>query len=471
MTRDPAPFPGIQDGDAFPHCETTFRRFIFRKMFDIILIVIDALRLDGLSCYGNPRNTSPNIDMFARESAVFSQAISASNSTPGAMGALMTSKYPSFITDAFVKGVEVKDFGYSRFSAEHENTTQLPSSLHTFAEILSQNGYITAGFCANPILGPEFNFARGFAEYEEFERKYWCPVPNASVVTKKAIKWLSRRRRGNFFLFIHYMDIHNPYCPPWPYNRLFRGEYLRKAKDKRLSAEWARAEDPVKLQAIKNHVRALYDGQIRYLDRYIRELFRILEKKDRLGETLVILLSDHGDEFLEHGGTLHWPKLYDELVRVPLILHCPMADVRKRVASLVRTVDILPTILDVLSMDASEGFDGNSFLSVLLGIEESEPRIAYLDASYLRGVRTEKWKLIENEKENSLELYDLQKDPGETRNLLETEKEAADFMRKKMQYFIEKIESEKSKRNYAMAETNREVEEETIRRLKSLGYL
>lgn len=440
-------------------------------MFNIILIVIDALRLDGLSCYGNPRNTSPNIDTFARESTVFSQAISASNSTPGAMGALMTSKYPSFVTDTFVKGVEVKDFGYSRFSDRHENSAQLPSSLQTLAEILSQNGYVTAGFCANPILGPEFNFARGFAEYEEFEKKYWHPVPNASIVTKKALKWLSRRGRDNFFLFIHYMDIHNPYCPPWPYNRVFRDAYVRKGKDKRLSAEWARAEDPVKLQAIKSHVRALYDGQIWYLDRYIRELFRILEKKDRLGKTLVILLSDHGDEFLEHGGTLHWPKLYDELVRVPLIVHCPMGEARKRVAPLVRTVDILPTILDVLSMDPSECFDGISFLPLLLRSEDPEPRIAYLDASYLRAVRTDRWKLIEKEKENSLELYDLKKDPRETTNLLETEKAAADFMRKKMQVFIDKIELEKSLTTYAIAETKREVEEETIRRLKSLGYL
>lgn len=439
---------------------------------NVILIVIDALRHDGLSCFGNTRKTSPNIDSLARKGALFTQAFSASGSTPGSMGAIMTASYPLFHTEIFNKdSAKVTDFGYSRFYTENDRDGHFASGLPTLAEILRDNGFETAGFSTNPSLTRELNYARGFDNFEEFpDKRYWDPFPSAEIVSDHVKSRLSQRDGGNSFIYIHYMDGHHPYGAPHPFIDRFKSDFVDGKSHKQINEQWYGETDQEILAGISDHARALYDAQICYLDHHLGELFRFMRRKGCLNDTLVVIVSDHGEEFLEHGRTVHHPQIYDELVRIPLIIYCPGAIRKGRVPHLVRSVDILPTILDVLGIENQYSFDGCSLLPTLQGKEHIRPDFAYMDSPPYRGIRTSEWKLIRNEETKALELYNLESDPGETRNVAETNSEKASELVERLDTLCHQLARDSVAADRVLGEGT-EVSEEIAKRLRSLGYL
>ena len=314
------------------------------------------------------------------------------------------------------------------------------------------------------------NFALGFDRYEEFPGKdNWNPYPNAETVNAGICSWLRKRKKGRFFIYAHYMDAHHPYKSPPPFGNLFEEDFLDGKTTEQVDAEWVDIRDEKRLARIMPHARALYDGKISYLDHHLGEFFKFMRREGLAKKTLVVIVSDHGDEFLEHGGTAHYPKLYEELVRVPLIIWCPGLTSGKKIGNLVRSVDILPTILDILGLESDNHFDGVSLLPYIRGETAEFPDFAYMDAPPFRGLRTRAWKLIRNEKTKEVELYHLESDPREARNVADMHPSRAEELTKQLDAFSQSLARESIAGDPSGEGT--EISEEIAERLRSLGYL
>ena len=273
---------------------------------NLVLIVVDALRAANVSFLGYARPTTPNLDALASQSYVFDQAISAGGNTPTAMSALMTGHYP-FFTFKEKWGEKRVNFGMRRFYTD-SSEGGLPRSLQTLAEQLKQTGYTTAGFVTNAHLKAEFNFHRGFDHYEEFVRAEDSPYGKGETVTQAAVDYLQSAKTGPFFLYLHYMDTHGPYAPPEIYRQKFHADdHLSEmsATDK-LWKRWTNydPQDP-DADALADYMRDLYDGEVAYADDCIGGVLNSLQDLDLTDNTIIAITADHGEEFLEHGGTTH----------------------------------------------------------------------------------------------------------------------------------------------------------------------
>lgn len=406
---------------------------------NVLLLTVDCLRADHLGCYGYERPTSPNIDRLAAEGAIFLQAVSCGGGTPEAFPSILASVPPP---------VDHKEF-----------TTIMKNSL-SLAEVLGQWGLRTAAFHSNPYLSRVFHYRKGFDVFEDGLRaarlvqkgKKYVPIPpklegvtsrllrgmyklsfltgkppivRAETLCQRAASWLANTR-GPFFLWIHFMDTHQPYMPPARYVPLPSGRYIggftmrsfyvKKGRQGRLSMS------PDERDVLID----LYDASIRYTDYAIGLLLE--EIRPYLGDCLVILTADHGDEFGEHGCFGHYT-LYDGIIRVPLIIVGPGTKPGTVYKEMVSTQGIGPTVADSLGIGPVKGFRGQS-LTPLLEDRQGQPDDIISVAHLLPGgwrcysYRTEEWKYIRWERTNGTlepavqeELYDLTLDPKETRNL------------------------------------------------------
>lgn len=386
-----------------------------RKPINVVLIGIDTLRPDHLGCYGYSRATSPNIDRLAGEGVRFESAISASPWTLPSFATVFTSLYPS-------------QHGAGSLQ------TRLRTVFPTLALILLKKGYSTAGIVNNPTMGADFNMDRGF-EYHDLPPA--IRERTASGTTDDALAWLDRNSNRPFFLFVHYFDPHLPYAPPAPYDTVFSAGYAgpvgRSFDAKTTGTDNLRVYDDIRAMPAEdwNRIVSLYDGEIAYTDAAVGRLLAGLEQRDLRGNTLVILLSDHGEEFLDHGGMNHGHSLYDELLRVPLIVSMPgRLPAGQVIEQQVRMLDITPTILDILKIKPESHFEGVSLRPLLAGKGDSKPSetsllppdVAYSGAlmagsSERKSVRKYPWKLIYEIATETTRLYNLEDDPGETRDL------------------------------------------------------
>jgi arylsulfatase len=292
---------------------------------NVILVTIDALRADSLSFAGHPHIESPNLDRFAANSIVFSEAISSFVGTTPAMPSLMSGLFPSFEDVDHWNAATY--YGFSDLNDPDERKG-LTRNVRTLPEILQSAGYVTAGFNTNPLLTSKFNFHQGFVHYEEFgdfyeatsesrEHPLEANYPTADVVVDRVLQWLDATSIPPFFLWFHLMDPHCPYLPPPPFDRLPGRNYIA-ATDLEINEALFRrlfrqdGKDPPqeyvsfpRLPGSRNeafaHVKALYDGEIAFTDRELGRLFEELEKRRLSENTLVVITADHGEEFLDHG--------------------------------------------------------------------------------------------------------------------------------------------------------------------------
>lgn len=436
----------------------------------VIVITIDALRADGLSLYGNPSSTSPELDRIAGEGVYFHRAIAPFVCTTPAMAALMTGLNPYYRPD---EGWQFGSFfGLSRFSRD-EVVGGMNPDLQTLAEILRDNGYHTIGFSTNPHLAEKTHFNQGFEEYTDFQGYFdrneeeriplahACSAP-APVVLKLAEDKL-REIEEPFFLWIHLMDVHFPYLAPVPYNRLFDRGFLYL--DDLILSETYQAlimeqygeksyrdfktleELGITKKALTDHMKGLYLGEIRLVDDSIGKFYDFLQDQDLADNTLLIITSDHGEEFMEHGCLSHHglTGAKHELINIPLIMLFPDGDPLNTgtgIDSQVRLVDLAPTIVDFLGLtDSVPPMEGKSLLSVIRG-EEEEGRLGCISAPWFETVVNDRWKYIRMKDPEREELFDRQVDPGETRNLAEAQPEKIKEMRRLYQEFSRKMESE-----------------------------
>jgi arylsulfatase A-like enzyme len=435
----------------------------------VILISIDTLRADHLGCYGYERDVSPNIDGLAEAGVLFADALSTSSWTLPAHMSMLTSLYPSF--HKMEKGGRL-------------GSVRLDESETTLAELLQPAGWATAGIVAHPFLSGEWGFDAGFDLY----RRY---ATQAEAQTDRARLWLEWHqfqvnrglRQPEFFLFLHYLDPHETYSPPPPYATKYfpdyKGPLSPRDKFVTLFSQMPFANDEDFRYAL-----ALYDGEIDYTDAQLGRVLAKLAELGRSDSTLIVLTSDHGEEFKDHGSMGHKSSLYREQTRVPLVFsHRKLVASGRKVEAPVSVVDITPTILDLLGRPLLGKAQGVSLAPYLVpGSEEAKPPARHLFTemgplgvtweghSHLKAVRNERYNLIVNYDREWKQLFDRIDDPLEKKDLYEAKKDTAEI--RDLQAQLDGFVRAGLAYNASFREKNQiEIDEETRERLRALGYM
>ena len=392
---------------------------------NVLIIGVDTLCPDHLGCYGYGRGTSPEIDALASRGVLFENVISHSPWTLPSFATVFTSLYPT-------------QHGASALNS------QLRTDHPTLAMMLLKRGYSTAAIINAPFLRPEFKLDRGFEFYD-----YKPPFADrlADGTTTDALAWIDGHMGEPFFMFVHYFDPHLPYRPPPPYDTRFYPDYagdLTASFDLNLFPR-ARATNFETMKSLTaedwDYIRALYDGEIAFTDRAVGRLIAGLDERGLTDNTLIVFLSDHGEEFFEHQGFEHGHTLYDELIKVPLIVSLPgRVPERARVTEHARLVDIAPTILDFLGIDCADHLEGVSLKPMIDGGETCGGGRGLLPAgigfseSMLYGTERKcvvayPWKCIYDIVSGEHLLFNLNADPDENENLADTNPEALGAVR------------------------------------------
>jgi arylsulfatase A-like enzyme len=493
---------------------------------NVVLILVDALRPDHLGCYGYGRNTSPNIDSLAHKSVLFEQAIAHASYTLPSMKSIFASAYSTGDNLSAI-------------------LSEMQSDYKTLPQCFKEGGYATGAVIGNFVLTRSFihafiskgaiGFDKGFDVYDDAldERE-----PNergektrsAESVAKSAIGFIDRNAEKRFFLYVHFMDCHAPYAPPERFRQMFLNDSLfdgnKTVEISDLNFGVGKIPNYAALNGEKrvDYYVAGYDGAIRYVDENVGKILNELKRLHIDKNTIVVLVADHGEAMGEHNTYFcHGLGLYDDTIRVPLIIHHPKLKA-KRIGSLVRLVDFMPTLLELNGIAVPKEAGGKSMMPLIKGETRGICGEAFsairADLGFrafetmLYAVREQRWKLIQKEsfkkrhfwrdvlkkiplvltrlkrfgpfkclKETSkqvlwmltskeqpdVELYDLEKDPLELNNIAAGEAEQVKRLSTKL---------EKWKKKILLQNGNNELEQlpdkdkETIKaRLRSLGYM
>lgn len=425
---------------------------------NVLLIVLDTVRSESMSLYGYERSTTPYLKDLAREGTVFQNAIATSSWTLPTHASLFTGRFA--------------------YQTSADWNSPLDTKYPTLAEVLGSHGYVTGGFVANTAFcNIEHGLARGFCRYEdhvpstgEFARSSalvrfavgrccgenwlrrligyyeWLDRKPAPRITNDFLNWIDRIPNGRpFFAFLNYFDAHQPFLPPKDFARKFGridhlGMFLNQYGHKPSLSSNLTAEE---IESVRN----AYDGAIAYLDEDLNRLFGELRKRDILDRTLVIIVSDHGEEFGEHGTIGHGRDLHIQSIRVPLILRFPnVVPTAITVQESVTLRDLPSTVIDLLGLPDDGLFPGRSLKSFWIEsksqeMEKNEPILSELThAPWMKEMPISKGDMksiiIDNihyilNGDGSEEVYDLRDDPVELSDLIETShgKEAAEKAR------------------------------------------
>lgn len=434
----PKPLPR-PEGSLQPHKEAD----------NIILIVVDCARADHLSLYGYPRETDPHIKKLAREGVVFSSAIAHGTWTKPSITSLLS-------------GLSLSRHNVRSMS------DRLAPDIELLPDFLHRAGYSTACISANSWVSPAFGLGRGVHYFStQRNQKFmhlavgkiftsfcmWKPAlatvciagfcldqfletgstdrqgRSARALTEEAVQWISRVRGKPFFLYIHYNDLHFPYNPPAPFDHVFgreeRGERHMPPMCNAL-VPLDRCKELSELET-KSLIR-FYDGELAYVDHWIGKLMNALKKMDLYERSMIIVTSDHGEEFYEHGGWGHGNSLFEETIRVPLVVRLP--DARSSGQQLdvpVGHLDIAPTIADLVDIEMDGDSEGMSLVGLMAGPSDGREdrkvmsELDPLDGRYGVALRGRRYKMIVlwDRPERRVLFYDLLQDPGEERDLSE----------------------------------------------------
>jgi arylsulfatase A-like enzyme len=406
---------------------------------NVVLVSLDTLRADHLGCYGYERPTSPRIDAFASESFLFADAVSQSAWTRPAHASMLTGLHP----------------------AEHGivsmlKTAVLPANASTLPARLSEAGYRTAAFTGGANMAAEFGFDNGFELYRSPGRRIENHIPHIEA-------WLDDIGDEPFFLLVHGFDPHRPYKSE-PVDRTALG----------LPAEPARGVNRICTETkskreIAPYV-AEYDAAVHRGDRGFGALLDVLKERGLDDETVVVVTSDHGEEFLEHGRCFHIRTLYREVVRVPLIVRVPAARPARIAGVVPASVAIAPTILELVGAHR-RSFPGPSLVPAMIAgaasfpfvVSETGSRVGPQGYGRVRAMTTDTEKLVHWIDQDRLEYYDLASDPFETTPAAGGSRADAMMAR------LERWESAHARRLHATSA--RPVPEEVQRALQALGYV
>ncbi len=412
--------PAAPDHTAVPAANQSLRPL------NLVVVTIDTLRADRLRCYGNGNIETPTLDGLAQRGAQFENAVAQAPLTPPSHASIFTGTNPNVH--------QVRDTG--GFALK-------PSSM-TLAKILKAQGWDTAAFVGSSVLKKAAGFSPGFDVYDDQMPKQGnsredleYPERRASVVVDHALNWLNSQAGKPFFLWVHLYDPHEPYDPPEP----FRAKYRKN----------------------------LYDGEVAYTDQQLGRLLDAVGKKWHPEKTLIVVVGDHGESLGEHGEFNHGVFLYDSTLRIPMLMAGPGIRAVK-VAQQARTIDVLPTILDLMGGKPPTACQGTTLTPAFAG-KDVPTTFSYEETLYpkinmgwaeLRGVRTTRWKYVRAPKP---ELYDLLNDPGEKSNVIDSHR--TEF--RELESQLEALTAAGAGGDEKVSAS--QVDARTVDQLKSLGYL
>ena len=472
------------------------------KKPNILLIVMDSARAANFSCYGYSRPTTPNLDKFAQDGVLFEQAIAEGCWSLPVHTSLFTGVYP------LCHGITT-------------SKDALPDGYPTLARMLKDNGYYTCCFTNNAYVSSHYGLIQGFEKVDEvwramqkrgverplglrmikqlekrdrlarsliqgiklvrrlkkmFRQKQRLTDSGAKLTNERIQKWMNEEwdRSRPFFMFVNFMEVHEKYDPPHPFDRRFMPSWysprrvakVSPNKSEVLSGRNKRRKEDLEI------LQALYDGEMNYLDHRLGELFQFLKSKGIQDETLIVVTADHGEGLGEHDHLGHRKALFEELVHVPLLIRYPrLFPAGSRVPYQVQLADLVPTFLDIagVSVDKSRM---NGFQS-LRALPQQEIRpftvaentaIKSLDGVVARMIRTRTHKYIWKSSEQH-ELYDLVNDPGETKNVSGEQPEIARHLHAQLEEWQRAHAGQQTEKRESDAD---EVVEE---RLRALGYM
>jgi arylsulfatase A-like enzyme len=414
---------------------------------NVILISVDTLRADHLSCYDYERATSPEICEFFSSGIMFTQAISQSGWTAPAHASMFTGLYP---------GKHSVNYG-----------PRIPSLTirNTIFNLLRSKGYYTVALHGGGYLRPVIARADLDVDLRAELRSDLAALFDQALAGKTESQ--------PFFLFLHGYDMHTPYSPQTNYYLPVNPELSARARQN----EFCRYEDlpdrsrrlrPDSVPSnrdVQQYVEALYDSEIREVDASLGRFFEHLQQSGLLEDTIVILTSDHGEEFWDHGSCEHVKTVYNELLRVPLFIRIPGSSASIQRAPVAASISILPTVLDALGLPIPLGIDGKSLLDGDPHLIFSESQFHY-DGEHLRhfSVVKDDLKLLLDANQDTAELYNLKADRRERHNLLAaSEKRDIQTLRFALDAYIA--------RDTTNNESPGELDEQTLRELRELGYI
>ena len=426
---------------------------------NIVMILLDAAAYGHFGHAGYDRDTTPVIDALAAESLVFENAYSPAASTGHSVYAMLTSTYPFLAEKQGIKGIVDQPF-------------RVTESTQLMAELLAPAFEHRSGITANPWFGPEFGLDRGFTHFYEVYDTSAVPDSTKSYGERTLDlfrKDLNTWGDGPSFSYIHFLEPHTPYRPPASFARRFHPTAADSVDAEARALLQYRVDPPSRER--QEMIRALYDGNLAYVDSLVGEIFQSLKDADKWEDTVVLVIADHGEAFWQHGVWAHGRHIYEEFMRIPLIVHVPGAASIPglRVEEPVSLVDLLPTYLDLLELEAPEELKGDSLLPLIGGkTEDFAMRMVFLRNTHSDvpefGLRAGRYKWIYKVYEAKYELYDLQEDPHERHDLVaagEVPAEAAPYKEQIALWIAVGTER---------VEPVEEMDPTTRERLRSIGY-
>lgn len=403
---------------------------------NVLLITLDTTRADRFSSYGYPEPTTPNLDALASEGSLFESAFSTAPITLPSHTSIMTGTYPMF------------------HGTRDNSTYVVREDVTTMAEVLAEKGYDTGAVVGAFVLDSQFNLDQGFAQYDDDLDEMWSKDEledrakdafgfaerKANLVTAAALQWLRQPRSKPFFLWLHYFDPHQPVNPPEPHHSRFTEPYC---------------------------------GELAFADEQIGHVFNELKKQGVYDKTLIVVTADHGEGLLDHGEPTHSLLIFDSTIRVPLIVRMPGAPEGQRFHRLTSTVDIMPTVMDLVGLETPTDVQGRSFAELVNGAPDPPPNdrpiymetmVPALDCGWgsLRGIRTAEWKLIHGPIPR---LYRVSEDPSEIYDLASQRPEEVERWTRELQGRIDLWAADEA------AQAVNAPDAETLQKLASLGYI
>ena len=389
-----------------------------RNKPNVVIIMIDTLRADHVGCYGYKRNTTPNIDRFAKDSTRFSDAISNSSWTTASVSSFMTSQLPQ-TTLAVAYGDKVMPALVS------DPDMSISPRCVTMAQLFSDNEYKTAAITSNPQYSIKKNAWQGFQYFDESNMLSEITSPG---VLSTAKEWIAQNQNNRFLLFTLFMDTHSPYrkFPGFDFDPTYKG----KDADKII----IHLPYNINTSSVK-HMTDLYDSGIAYSDHQVGLLLDDLKKRGLYDSSLIVILSDHGEEFRDHGSLFHGETLYNEVVNVPLIIKLPYQTKGRVVSGKFSLIDLLPTVLKATSKDSLPAYfqgnavDINNTDNIKNGYIYGHTNLGQFD---VRSVQNDDYKLIMDMKSKKEQLFNLKSDSFEKRNVITANPEKATALKKLM---------------------------------------
>lgn len=415
-----------------------------KKKPNVIFIMVDTLRADHLHCYGYPRNTSPNIDALANDGMRFQKAISQAPWTSASVSSFMSSRYLRISYKVGPQG--------------------MPDDVLLLPEVLRDNGYVTAASISNPLAGRMAGLDRGYELYYQADDNVKEYSKRSDGVLTNAFSQLDKIKDQKFFMFVLFMDPHGPYM--WREKHQFYPEYKGKLGKKPALAEANITPDDSK------YIVSLYDSGIASADDYVGEVIRYLKKNKLYEDTLIVFLSDHGEELHEHNIWGHGLHLYDECISVPLIVKVPGQTSGRVIKGSFPLINLFPSVMDTIQYDVTPyGLQGKS--AHFAGLRQTRETNIYSSTHFkyanLTSLRSSKKKLIKDQEyPGTLQFFDLSTDPLEQHKLLSNSRASDLIAQRKL---LEQQDSYIDASLASSVSTPHQMSSKDTSTLRALGYL